>query len=87
MPQANIRKLKAQLSQVLREVREKRARYLITHRGRPIAALVPLDEPPDQGLTPRADPAWERLFRVGEVIGREWKSRKSAVELLEEMRR
>lgn len=87
MPEVNIRNLKAQLSKFLREVREKRARYLVTYHGRPIAALVPLEETIEQDLTPGRDPGWTRLAELGEQIGRAWTSDKTTVETLTEIRR
>lgn len=87
MPEVNIRNLKAQLSKFLREVREKRARYLVTYHGRPVAALVPLEETIEQDLTPGRDPDWTRLAKLGEQIGRAWTSDKTTVETLTEIRR
>lgn len=87
MPQASIRDLKAHLSRVLREVREKRARYLITYHGRPIAALVPLEESLEQDLTPGQDPAWDRLFELGVEVTRSWSSQKTTHEVLTQLRR
>jgi prevent-host-death family protein len=79
-----VRELKARASEILRSVRERRARYLVTYHGRPIAALVPLDEveeiEPDEA-------AWQELALLGEQIGRSWKSEASSAELLGEMRR
>jgi prevent-host-death family protein len=79
-----IRELKAHASEVVRAVKEKRARYVITQRGKPAALIIPLDaEPPvDKG-----DDVWERLMQLGEEIGKGWQSEKSAVEILSEMRR
>jgi len=79
-----IRELKAHASEVVRAVKEKRARYVVTQRGVPAALIVPLDAaPPDKS----ADEVWERLIKLGEEIGKGWQSEKSAVEILSEMRR
>jgi prevent-host-death family protein len=79
-----IRELKKRVSEVVRAVKEDRARYVITQRGKPAALLIPLDaEPPvDKG-----DDVWEKLVQLGEEIGKGWQSEKSAVEILSEMRR
>lgn len=79
-----IRELKKRVSEVVRAVKEDRARYVITQRGKPAALIIPLDaEPPvDKG-----DEVWERLVQLGEEIGKGWQSEKSAVEILSEMRR
>jgi len=57
---------------------------VIKVRGKPVAMLVPADAEP-QRL--RAGDVWARLERLGAEIARHWKSDKSAVELLSEMRR
>lgn len=84
-----IRELKAQASEIIREVRERRARYTITYRGRPVAVLLPLDsETQAETLTAHHETAaWDELSRLGEEIGREWKSPQTSAELLSEMRR
>jgi prevent-host-death family protein len=84
MEEIGIRELKARASEVVRAVRERRVRYLITQRGRPVALLVPLDALPPQ---PNADEVWARLERIREELGKGWQSEKSAVEILSEMRR
>jgi len=84
MEEIGIRELKARVSEVVRAVKERRVRYLITQRGRPAALLVPLDALPPQ---PNADEVWARLEELGKEIARNWQSEKSAVEILSEMRR
>ncbi len=84
MPSVGVRELKARASEILRNVRERKARYLITYHGRSIATLIPLDDV-ESGETDEA--AWQELTRLGERIGLTWKSESSSVELLEEMRR
>ena len=84
MPSIGVRELKARASAILRSVRERRRRYLVTSHGRPIAALIPLDEAEE---TEPEEAAWQELARLGEHIGRRWKSKASSAELLGEMRR
>jgi prevent-host-death family protein len=79
-----IRELKSRASEVVRTVKEERARYVITQRGKPAALIVPLDAAPPEKA---ADDVWERLERLGEEISKGWESDKSAVEILSEMRR
>ncbi len=79
-----IRELKSRASEVVRTVREKRARYVITQRGKPAALIIPLDA---DVTKPSADEVWERLIKIGEELGKGWQSKKSAVEILSEMRR
>ena len=79
-----IRELKKRVSEVVRAVKEDRARYIITQHGVPAALLIPLDAetPVDKG-----DDVWEKLMQLGEEIAKGWQSEKSAVEILSEMRR
>ena len=44
MPQVGIRELKNDASEIIRAVREERAEYVVTLRGRPVAFIVPVDE-------------------------------------------
>lgn len=82
-----IRALKAHASELIRNIREKRARYIITYRGRPVAVLSPLEQPPGQ-QQPAEDPqAWDELGALGETITRRWTSNQSAADILADMRR
>jgi len=55
-----------------------------------VGVLLPLDEA-DTALAPMDEAtgshAWEALTRLGEEIGREWRSPLTSSELLSEMRR
>lgn len=79
-----IRELKARTSALVRSVKEERARYVITQRGRPVAQIVPLDSTPPERP---GDETWDRLFYAGEELSRESKDTKKAVEILSEIRR
>jgi prevent-host-death family protein len=79
-----IRELKSRASEVVRAVKEERARYVVTQRGKPVAIIIPLDAAPPEKS---ADEVWERLLKIGEELGKGWQSEKSAVEILSEMRR
>ena len=48
MEEIGIRELKARASEVVRAVKERRARYIITQRGKPAIILLPLDALPPQ---------------------------------------
>lgn len=79
-----IRELKTRASEVVRAVKETRARYVITRRGKPAALIIPLDaETPKE----KGDEVWEQLEKLGEELAKNWQSDKSAVEILSEMRR
>lgn len=90
MPDVGVRELKTQASEIVRQVRENRARYVITYRGEPVGLLMPLDEASPSSLPPGERPAetpWETLTRLGEEIGQGWRSPLSSTDLLSEMRR
>jgi len=79
-----IRELKSRASEVVRSVKEERARYVITQRGKPAALIVPLDAaPPDR----TGDQVWDRLVEIGKELSEAWQSDRSAVQILTEMRR
>lgn len=83
-----IRELKGHASAIVRRVRERRERYVITHRGRPVAMLTPIETaaaPERQGEALAA--VWDELERLGEEIGRGWRSPLTSSELLSDMRR
>jgi prevent-host-death family protein len=86
-PQAEeigIRELKSRTSEVVRSVKEERARYVITQRGKPAALIVPLDAAPPEGM---ADQVWDRLLEIGKKVSEGWRNKQSAVEILSEIRR
>ena len=69
MPDVGVRELKARASEIIRNVRERRARYVITYRGRPVGLLMPVDEAralPLSSADELATTAWEELTRLGE---------------------
>jgi prevent-host-death family protein len=90
MPDIGVRELKARASEIVRNVRERRARYTITYRGKPVGVLIPLEQPAPAPLTGEdgsAGVAWDELVRLGEEIGQGWQSPLTGTELLSEMRR
>jgi prevent-host-death family protein len=94
MPRVGVRKLREQATEIVREVRENRAEYVITYRGRPVAVLLPVDEEWMEGETERAlastrpgPDVWAELEALREEIGQSWQSDKTAVELVSEQRR
>jgi prevent-host-death family protein len=94
MSRVGVRELKNQATEILRDVRENRAEYVVTYHGRPVAVLLPVDEDwleaeaqrAAEAVTPGED-VWAELEALREEIGRNWKSDKTAVELISEQRR
>jgi prevent-host-death family protein len=78
-----IRELKTRASEVVRAVKETRARYVITQRGKPAALIIPLDAAPpgDQNEDP-----WERLLALRDEMAKGPQSEKSILDILSEMR-
>ena len=90
MPKVGIRELKAHASEIMRKVRDHRARYVITYRGRPVGVLLPLNEVTQAEVAlggEQGAAVWEELSQLGEEIGRGWQSPLTSAELLSEMRR
>jgi len=89
MPDIGVRELKACASEIVRDVREQRARYVIIYRGRPVGLLMPLSETCTAELSSTDESAtvvWGELTRLGEEIGRGWRSPLTSTGLLSQMR-
>ncbi len=84
MERIGIRELKAHASALVSAVQERRARYIITRHGEPVAVLMPVDAVPSP---PDPEEVWERLETIREELGKGRQSEKSAAEILSEMRR
>lgn len=88
MREAGVRDLKVRASKILRDVRDRKMRYIITHRGRPVAILAPLEQALETApATGSGDSAWEALVLLSREIGKAWESPMSSAELLSTMRR
>jgi prevent-host-death family protein len=85
MADIGIRELKTHASEILRKVKEKRARYIVTHHGRPVAAIIPIDEVQPAAVAEGS--AWDELVSLGQEIGQNWQAQQTSTELLSEMRR
>jgi len=85
MADIGVRELKIHASEIIRKVKEKRMRYVVTHRGRPAAAIIPIEEvqPGYEGGTS----AWDELVLLGQQISQNWQAKQSSTEILSEMRR
>ena len=85
MPEIGLRELKTRASEILRDVRERRARYVITYRGRPVGMLTPIEEAAPTRA--EVDQAWDELLRLGEQLSKNWCSDLTSEEILSQMRR
>jgi prevent-host-death family protein len=94
MARVGVRELKNQATEIIRNVRENQAEYVVTYHGRPVAVLLPVDQGwleaearrAAEAATPSED-VWAELEALRQEIGRSWRSDKSAVELISEQRR
>jgi len=89
-----VRELKNQATEIIRDVRETRAEYVVTYHGRPVAVLLPVNEEWLEAETRRAveaatpgEDVWAELEALRQEIGQSWQSEKTAVELVSEQRR
>ncbi|MES1244759.1 MAG: type II toxin-antitoxin system prevent-host-death family antitoxin [Acidobacteriota bacterium] len=83
-----VRDLKNRASEIVRDVHEQDAQYIVTLRGEPVAVLRPLSDKSERELhqAERAE-ALAKLDALAEQIARAWRSPKSAAELIDEQRR
>jgi len=83
-----IRELKNRASEIVREVHEQEAEFIVTLRGEPVAVIRPLTEKSRRELREaEVDEALAEIDRLAEKIARAWRSPKSVLELIEEQRR
>ena len=92
MPRVGIRELKAHASEIVRALREDRVHYIVTHQGQPVGVLSPIDEQlldailVQAAATPTDAELAAELDQLSQEIARRWKSPKSGVKLVSEMR-
>ena len=85
MANIGVRELKTRVSEIVHKVKETRVSYIVTHRGRPVAAIVPIEEV--QQETGADLSAWDELVLLGQEISQGWQAAQSSTEILSEMRR
>jgi prevent-host-death family protein len=85
MSDIGVRELKIHASEIIRKVKEKRMRYVVTHRGRPVATINPVEEIPLDSEHQAS--AWDELVSLGQQISQNWQSKQSSTEILSNMRR
>jgi prevent-host-death family protein len=90
--QVGVRELKTHAANIVREVRESRASYVITHRGQPVGMILPLDPAghvPESAkdMDLEASDAWAAYERAGRRIAGKFSADASGVQLLSDSRR
>ena len=83
-----VRELKTHAAGILRRVREARVSYVLTHRGRAVGMILPLEpaEAPSATLEDAAA-AWDTFVRAGRRLERRFRPGASGVRLLSATRR
>lgn len=85
MAEVGIRELKQRTSEVLRRVRENKESVTITHHGRAVARLVPVEDEVERKAA--ASRVWVEMDELARQIGASWLAGASAVEAIQEQRR
>lgn len=84
-----VRELKTHAARIVRQVRDSRASYILTHRGRAVGVILPL-EPADSAQASEAGDAaaaWDTFVRAGRRLERRFRRGVSGVDILSTMRR
>lgn len=92
MPLIGVRELRQRTAEVLRQVREEKAEYIITYQGRPTALLLPVDTGAVEAAMVEASKqavagGWEAYVRVAEQVRQAWPVERKTQEVLDEIRR
>ena len=88
MGKIGVRDLKNRASEIVRDVHEREAEYIVTLRGEPVAVLRPISQNNERELRQaERKEALAKLDELAEQITRSWSSPKTAVKLVEEQRR
>jgi prevent-host-death family protein len=92
MPLIGVRELRQRTTEVLRQVREERAEYVITYQGRPMALLLPVDtEAVEIAMVEASRQAvpggWDAYARAAEQVRQAWPEERETQEVLDEIRR
>ena len=85
-----VRELKTHAARIIRHVREARASYLLTHRGRTVGVILPIDSGEDAvpaGEDAAGGAAWDAFLRAGRRLEGRFRPGVSGVSLLSTMRR
>lgn len=83
-----VRELKTHAARIVRHVREGRASYIVTHRGRAVGMILPLEPAEAASATSEdASGAWDAFVRAGQRLERRFRPGVSGVDLLSRMRR
>ena len=89
MTEIGVRELKNQATEILREVREHQAEYIVTYHGKPVAMLVPFTADwehlrPKRPAMSQAEmeALWAEWDALADEVDEHWQSELGAVEQL-----
>ncbi len=91
MPMIGVRELREQTAQVLRDIQENKVEYIVTHQGRPVALLLPLDsEKVETAILQTAKPdaahAVEIYERLAESLRQTWPPHANSQQIIDNIR-
>ena len=91
MPAIGVRDLHNRTTEVLRDVRESGAEYVVTYQGRPVALLLPVDtERLERAMLDagkQATAGWECYARLADEIRSRWPTDQRSAAVLADIRR
>lgn len=92
MPVIGVRELREHTADVLRQVREEQAEYVITYQGKPVAFLSPVDERAVEAAMVQAsrtpvEDGWTAYMRLVEELRATWPADLSTQDLIDGIRR
>ena len=87
-----VRDLRQNASEVIRQVRENHAEYVVTYQRRPVAIILPLNEERAEADMVQAGKgaildSWERYERIAGEIRAAWRTDLSTQDLIDDIRR
>jgi len=92
VPTIGVRELRERTTEVLRQIRERQAEYIITYQGRPVALLLPINTETVEAAMVQAGRrsvvgGWETYARLAEQVRQEWPAELETQDLVDEIRR
>ncbi len=91
MPFIGVRELREHTAEVLRQIREAQAEYIITHQGQPVALLLPLDMKKVEAAIIQATivenpTTWAQFATLSDSIRQQWPEDTASSTVLDEIR-
>jgi prevent-host-death family protein len=92
MPLIGVRELRQRTTEVLRQVREEKAEYVITYQGRPVAVLLPVVTEEVEAAMVQAGKqtiqgGWQTYSHVAEMLRQAWPEEYQTQSLMDDIRR